>query len=441
MSTTPPYTEEHLRQAYSICDPSSPVEAGSELYIDFGSDRGEDHPDQRIVKTIRLSEKPTCHLLAGHRGVGKSTELRRIKRQLESRPGYRVILIEAEKFLDLQDVTYIEVVLVLLKELSEQLKEQDEITLSAGYFKSRWAELKELFGREVNLSEGQIKAGDVTAKLVLESKSSVAIREKIRKHLEDNSASFLDEANQLILTAQVELAKKSSAQLVLLIDGLDRILVVEQARKLFLNHASELRSLGCHLVYTVPIGLIYDPSANSIFNAFGLNPLVIPMIKILDKVHNRHETGIQKLKTLLCKRLESRRIPEPQLVIAGSGLEQLVMASGGHVRGLLTLFRTAMTFDDSFPLQEHAVQRSIQQMRNDYSRSIPEAHWPLLAKVYQDKKIENDEAHQQMLFNLSVMEYLNGEEPWHDVNPVILELSKFKDTLSHAGTKANQLSE
>ncbi len=305
--------------------------------------------------------------------MGKSTELRRIKRQLESRPGYRVILVEAEKFLDLQDVTYIEVVLVLLKELSEQLKEQDEITLSAGYFKSRWSELKELLGREVNLSEGQLKAGDMTAKLVLESKSSVTIREKIRKHLQDDSASFLDEANQLILTAQTELAKKSSAQLVLLFDGLDRILVVEQARR-------------CHLVYTVPISLIYDPSANSIFNAFGLNPLVIPMIKILDKAQTRHETGIQKLKNLLCKRLESRGIPEPQQVIAGSGLEQLVMASGGHVRGLLTLFRTAMTFDDSFPLQKHAVQRSIQQMRNDYSRSIPEAHWPLLAKFYQDKK-------------------------------------------------------
>lgn len=60
---------------------------------------------------------------------------------------------------------------------------------------------------------------------------------------------------------------------------------------------------------------------------------------------------------------------------------------------------------------------------------IPEAHYPLLAQVYLSKTIEGDKAHELMLYNLSVLEYINGQPPWHDVHPAVLALPKFQQAL------------
>ena len=68
-------------------------------------------------------------------------------------------------------------------------------------------------------------------------------------------------------------------------------------------------------------------------------------------------------------------------------------------------------------------------LENDYGRSIPEHHWELLARVRREQSVLNDEDHQLMLFNLSVLEYQN-EERWCDVNPVILGLPAFEAALA-----------
>ena len=43
--------------------------------------------------------------------------------------------------------------------------------------------------------------------------------------------------------------------------------------------------------------------------------------------------------------------------------------------------------------------------------------------------VENDVDHQLMLYNLSVLEYLNGPPPWYDVHPAVRRLPKFQEAL------------
>jgi hypothetical protein len=102
--------------------------------------------------------------------------------------------------------------------------------------------------------------------------------------------------------------------------------------------------------------------------------------------------------------------------------------SGGHVRNLLIYFRSSLDYVDSLPITKNAVARGIRQHINAYSRSIPEEHWELLARLHidSDKYIPNDDKHQEMLGDLSILEYMNAEEPWYAVNPVVRELEKFK---------------
>ena len=90
----------------------------------------------------------------------------------------------------------------------------------------------------------------------------------------------------------------------------------------------------------------------------------------------------------------------------------------------MTLVRYALDFVDDPPVSAAAARKALRRLVNDYDRSIPDKHWPLLARVHREQAVRNDADHQLMLFNLSVLEYQN-EKRWCDVQPAILELPQF----------------
>ena len=79
-----------------------------ELYVDLDQVRGNIDAVPRLENTIRRAEgMPTCQVLAGHDGSGKSTELLRLKQRLEagSKPFF-VVYFEGGEELDLNDVDF-----------------------------------------------------------------------------------------------------------------------------------------------------------------------------------------------------------------------------------------------------------------------------------------------------------------------------------------------
>ncbi len=81
------------------------------------------------------------------------------------------------------------------------------------------------------------------------------------------------------------------------------------------------------------------------------------------------------------------------------------------------------------PIDQKVAERAEAELVEEYSRLIPENHYPTLARVHLRHQVENDADHQLMLYNLSVLEYLNGPPPWHDVHPAVRCLPKFQEAL------------
>jgi len=70
---------------YNAVDPFRPLEPGDPAYVDCEAERGDANILLDLGPGIIRSNRYTCQLYAGHRGAGKSTELLRLKADLEAK--------------------------------------------------------------------------------------------------------------------------------------------------------------------------------------------------------------------------------------------------------------------------------------------------------------------------------------------------------------------
>lgn len=86
-------------EAYNACHPEIPLERGDPRYVDLTPVRGEFNLAETVARRIRRAPATVSHkqLITGHRGCGKSTELKQLQAQLREE-GFFVV------YLDIEDV-------------------------------------------------------------------------------------------------------------------------------------------------------------------------------------------------------------------------------------------------------------------------------------------------------------------------------------------------
>ena len=110
-----------LKAAYRICTPEPLMgEDSDKYYVDLSSVRHSETIQNITTKLEFLEPGEFCTILfTGHRGCGKSTELRRIKTKLESE--YRIVYLEADVELDINDAEYTDLYLLIIKKVADEL--------------------------------------------------------------------------------------------------------------------------------------------------------------------------------------------------------------------------------------------------------------------------------------------------------------------------------
>ncbi|MGK7888452.1 MAG: ATP-binding protein, partial [Leptolyngbyaceae cyanobacterium] len=114
-----------IQQIFQTINPARPLQLEEEgdrrYYIDFSSVRGGE-VIRKLEKRIAIlsPDTPTCSLFTGHIGCGKSTELFRLKLELE-KAGFFVVYFESSEDLELADVDIVDVLLVIARRITQQL--------------------------------------------------------------------------------------------------------------------------------------------------------------------------------------------------------------------------------------------------------------------------------------------------------------------------------
>ncbi len=435
-------SEALIAEIYSSFEPFQPP--SREAYVDCQTVRGRWNVLRELGRKIERSELPTCQLYTGHRGVGKSTELLRLKEDLELK-NYLVVYFAAdEQDIEPQDTEYADILFACTRHLVEKVKLKNYNPI-LDWLKSRWQSLRDLALTEVSFEglslEGQIaQFGKITTNL----RAVPDMRREVRQKINANTPSLLKALNDFIDEALASLPNKYRG-LAIIADNLDRIVETKRLGEfsnydeIYLNRSELLRGLNCHVIYTIPIAMVYSERAPRLEDVFD-KPHVLPMVMVRNPDDSPNAMGVNKLRELITKRLE---LIDPSLaktldseVFASTDLvERLCLMSGGHVRNLMQMIQRALDWTDVLPITAEAVQIAIEEARDTYRNAIQEDQWPVLAAVRASKQIGNNPQTLRLLLNRCLLEYRYYDDQmhlhrWYNVHPLIEEITQFQTALA-----------
>ncbi|HEY9692108.1 MAG TPA: ATP-binding protein [Oculatellaceae cyanobacterium] len=426
---------------YKACNPAKTLSVGNpedrQYYIDFASVRGG-----KIIETIgrtitRISpDDPTCQLFTGHIGCGKSTELLRLKSELEQQE-FHVVYFESSQDLDMTDVDISDILLAIARQVSESLENSD-IHLKPGYFLNLFNEVKEFLQTPIELSaqaEFSVGIGRITAT----TKESPNLRNQLRQYLEPRTEGILKAINQeILLKATQELKLRGKKGLVVIVDNLDRVdSRIDSGRSLpeylFIDRGAQLRRLNCHVVYTLPLALNFSNEYEELKNRLGggVAPKVLPMVPVRTRNGGDFGPGMFLLRQLVLVRAFPEVPPQErqQLITevfdSMETLDRICQISGGHVRNLLGLLYNCLQQEDP-PFSRQCLEYVIKGYRDDLVLSIEDEHWELLFQVVQQQIVRGEKEFQSLLRSMFVFEYRDETGRWFGINPALAETDKFK---------------
>lgn len=448
----------------------------STFYVDVDQARnapGDASVRQLLVRTLQLrarSNKADIDefsyeklLLAGHRASGKTTELRKVVKELQK--DYYVIYVsnierQASRFETEQDFLYylIDFVIASVKDdpaLSEAVI-RDVENLYKYLEDSIFSVVKEeklvSFNHNIQLEAGaEAKASlfaaiaGVFAKLNGKAGFEESTKEVITKSIKNNFYEFMDYANSILLHINTALHEHGK-MLLLILDGLDKV-DEEKAKPLFLNADVMLPQLECSMIVTFPIYLLYSPNKNKATAPYDREPFVLSMIKVHDKSGKPYLPGIHAMREIANRRFNADKLLSkkfsfekyPQIEIDSESLSDFngvldvaIMMSGGNLRDFFRMLTTAaenVTIYGKDVVSDSDLINAMNLARTDYIRSYTKSYLPIMKEILksEEKDVavrENPEDDTLLnIFNAGLLIEYNGVR-WCDIHPLMRDYIK-----------------
>ncbi|QSV55274.1 MAG: ATP-binding protein [Dolichospermum sp. UKL201] len=407
-------------------------------YIDFTSVRGGKIIEALLRTITKISPNiPTCQLFTGHLGCGKSTELLRLKAELEARD-FHVVYFESTHVLEMVDIDITDILLAIAGLVSENL-EAMKLRVQPSYFTKLFRELVDFLQTPLELGvEAELSVG--IAKITAKTKESPQLRRRLRDYLEPRTENILQSINQELLDrANLELKARGKKGLVVIVDNLDRVAVrpLPSGRSLpeylFIDRGEQLRKLNCHIVYTIPLALTFSNDSAELQHRLGggVAPKVLPMIPVRQRSGEINTEGLGLMRQMVLARAFPDRSPTDRLNLVTQlfdhldTLDRLCLISGGHVRDLLGLLFDCLREQDP-PFDRKCVELVIQRQRDYRANAIDLDESELILQVIQDQRVRGNVEYDILLRSLFVFEYRDHQGVWFALNPVLAETEKFK---------------
>lgn len=416
-------------------------------HVDLSEVWGSPVASKLVQRIKNADETPSHQLLMGHTKCGKTTELNRAARLLQQE-GYATVSFDVAEVAT-RTFEYTTVLLIMAGQIVDQLG-----TLGIQVEGAGTDELMN-FLREQEVTTGREVSGDITGKaegkpgfltrlladfsLGVELRGGFARSREITTKIEANYDGFLDAIKNLVLDAKEKVfaSDLNYKGLVVICDGCDKLAIQATDEKgtpydlqsaLFVDHASDLRAVPCHIIYTAPISIPVNFG-----DSWEQSPEVIPAIPVtrLPGIEDSHPAaGRAALKEVVRRRLAQKDASIEDLFTEPGLLEKLIDVSGGHISDLLLLVREAVLdaqTSKADKLEERHIKRSVLRRAQEYTRLVESKFLETLATVDQFKLApSNSNEYRELVFKRLVLEYVCDTESRVDLHPLVASSAAYQ---------------
>ena len=361
------------------------------------------------------------HLLFGHRGCGKSTEINKLEIKLKD-AGFATKKIDCQTETNFANLEVEDILILISNALFEICAEKGiDINPSDKKRLEDFFTPKEIVTSETDIRTvsggggGGINVDFYLLKLSGEAKAQIMGSsekiETIRKEIRNNFIEWNDCIDRII-----EKIKEKDEQKypIIIFENFDKILPTERAVSIF--EKGYLEKIKTYVIYTFPISLSYSEKFGTIKQYVSSH--IFPMIDVKTREGKKSEIGYKKIKEIIKKRARLDFFEEESLNL-------LIEKTGGCLRDIFRVIVQALRYTERLNKDKVGTEevKLALKKESEITRRITTKDYPALNEIHR-KKTEIEDKNEMLRFLEAhvVLEY-NGER-WHDLHPLVYDFLK-----------------
>lgn len=367
-------------------------------------------------------------LLAGQRGMGKTTELKRLVQLLQATQSLPVFVQFASQAEVSHDMLLEAMAAKLVASFGEEVPRSIRKTHQS--FQSWFSEVDKSDDLE-EASEGLVTLGGQLP--ILKARTGIhrkqikrtATRIKVKKDI----GTLLDSFNDLI----AETRKATSKRPVFIVDDIDKIQNLPSVENTFIHSSHLINSIDAPCIFTVPITY----ATSSLLRIASLpysNIYRVPAVELVDEENVRNDNAFAFLRQVFALRMPFNPIPMELL-------EVILRYSGGVLVDAMRMVRGVCKrciLDSRLEVSLATVEEEFQQLVDDYQFVFDSlVYWEKLAEFCTAANkaiIKTDDLLPELLYKMIVIEY-REKKLWFDLHPAARRLYEQNSEIINRITK------
>ena len=371
---------------------------------------------RELITALKITDKPTRILFAGHRGSGKTSELRYLKSKLEQE-NFLIVFVTTIKDLNLTDVHYTEILLTVIDHLLDLLY-LEKVKLDKPIVSKVEELLVQLDGTlTIEEIDHDSRGYGFTAFFKLigsHIRKDFDTRKTLRSNVKTIISDILELTNTLIQTAE----EQTNKHLLIIIDDLEKITSRQQINDIFEGFSLIINNLDCHFLLTLPVSVIHSNDSREKRIEY-CRTVMLPLYSVKTIGKQENELEIKEIASVAKKRIVGNCIPDEII-------KNAALYSGGLVNDFLLLLANsclkAIT-NNKTKVSQDMLDESFAEISNEYKISVEDKHIDLLKEINVSKTLNLNDDAKQLLFSLAVLEYIerDSRKVWYDVHPAVVK--------------------
>lgn len=407
---------------------NNPIDEKNEFYTDFSGFR-KGFNERKIFKYLNIN--PTtkeCNkisqtlklFLSGHRGTGKTTELLKLKNEIDETTCFFTVFCDlSDEELDVNNIDFIDIIILILEKLIETLKERNidipkaNIKSFYEWYDQRITEINSQTDESASI-EVEGKAGiDLFSLFSLVSKTkgklsgSNSTKETIRKVFKNKFSDFSLKFNEFILDIKDYLLKNEiSKDLLFIVDGFEKIGSFEDRKKILIDNSNKFVEIKANMIITLPIELFSEVGRLKEF----AKHISFPLISLDDKSKER-------FKEFIYKRINKDLFENEDTV------DRIISYGAGSPRETLKIISDAYIEAENEKIDLKSIEDVQKANSKIMMKYLNEKEILLLKEIKKNEPISFSPELASLLVKKIVLEYDDGIE--RKINPILLDNEDF----------------